>query len=268
MADTTHNEVFDRLSQSFKESNLGQTSTVASQSLLSTTQGAVSQPAGKPDEKLLQYIRYKEWLDTVKRDHEAALEARRVVSSAKDQDQLNERILKLQQELLKESTSHSLKELALRRLQLSDTFLQILFPASTSQSAVEQRDKFRDLTSRQSQLVTEVIGHQKVCQRTQDELDSVRKECVEIKKRNREVMGELLKKNEERKQQASSYDNEKHRQVQGEIKRILSHIQIGRNILQGLVVGSGVNWAEDEHFKELMLDLGRPVQLEPTDGST
>jgi hypothetical protein len=41
----------------------------------------------------------------------------------------------------------------------------------------------------------------------------------------------------------------------------LSHIQIGRNILQGLILGSGVNWAENDHLKELMLSLGRPVEL-------
>ena len=46
-----------------------------------------------------------------------------------------------------------------------------------------------------------------------------------------------------------------------EINRILSHITIGRNILQGLVVGSGVNWAEDKDLKEVMLGLGKPVQL-------
>ncbi|XP_022086917.1 centromere protein H-like [Acanthaster planci] len=262
MADTTHNEVFDRLSQSFKESSLGQTSSVAGQSLLSTSQAAGSQPGGKPDQKLLQYIRYKEWLDTVKRDHEAAFEARRVVSSAKDQEQLDERILKFQKELLKESTVHSLKELALRRLQLSDTLLQILFPTSPSGSAAsQQRDKFRDLTSKQSELVSEVIGHHKVCQRVQDELDSVQKECVDLKKRNRDIMAELLQTNKEKNQQASNYDNEKHRQVQGEIQRTMSHIQIGRNILQGLILGSGVNWAEDGHLKELMLSLGRPVEL-------
>ena len=65
------------------------------------------------------------------------------------------------------------------RLQLSDTLLQILFPASPSGSgSLEQRDRFRDLTSKQSELVTEIIGHHKVCQRVQDELDSVRKDCV------------------------------------------------------------------------------------------
>lgn len=190
------------------------------------------------------------------------MEARRVACSTKDQDQLNERILKLQQELLGESTNHSLKELALKRLQLSDTLLQTLFPAaSASQAATEHKDRFRDLTSRQSELVSEVIGHHQVCQRVQGELDSVRKECLEIKKRNREVMTELLQKTEEKRREASHHDNEKHQQVQGEINRILSHIQIGRNILQGLIVGSGVNWAADDDLRELMLNLGRPVEL-------
>ena len=61
MADTTHNEVFDRLSQSFKQSSLGQSTPPGSQSLLSTTQSVVSQPAGKPDEKLQKYIGYGWW---------------------------------------------------------------------------------------------------------------------------------------------------------------------------------------------------------------
>ena len=35
--------------------------------------------------------RYKDWLETVQKDQEAALLARREVSTAKDQDELNER---------------------------------------------------------------------------------------------------------------------------------------------------------------------------------
>ncbi|XP_071794564.1 centromere protein H-like [Asterias amurensis] len=261
MADTTHNEVFDRLSQSFKESNLSQTTSSASLSLLNTTPSVVSQPAGKPDEKLQQYIGYKEWLDTVKRDYESALEARRISNTSEDQDQLKERTLRLQQQLLQESTNHSLKELAVKRLQLSDTLLQTLFPASSNQASLEQRDKFNDSTSKQIELVTEVIGHQKVCQRVQEELDAVRKECLEHKKKNREVMMELLQINEQKEKQASNYDDDKQQQAEEEINRILSHITIGRNILQGLVVGSGVNWAEDKDLKEVMLGLGKPVQL-------
>ncbi len=46
-----------------------------------------------------------------------------------------------------------------------------------------------------------------------------------------------------------------------EIDNQLSHICIGRNILQGLIVGSGVNWAEDEDLKELVISLGQPVKL-------
>ena len=87
---------------------------------------------------------------------------------------------RLQQDLLDKSTKHSVKELALQRMQLGDTLRNILFPSPDEEGTVTEteRKQFVDLCTKQNQLSSDVLAHHSVCQRVQEQLDDVRQQSA------------------------------------------------------------------------------------------
>ena len=73
---------------------------------------------------------------------------------------------------------HSIKELALHRMQLGDTLLNILFPPVEEEGSLAEGDRqqFIDLCSRQNELSSDILAHHSACQRLQEELDNVRQQ--------------------------------------------------------------------------------------------
>lgn len=48
--------------------------------------------------------------------------------------------------------------------------------------------------------------------------------------------------------------------AQTECHSLTGNIEIAQNVLQGLIFGSGLNWAEDKKLCDLVLSLGQPVE--------
>ncbi|XP_072038241.1 centromere protein H-like [Amphiura filiformis] len=258
-----HNEVFDELSRTFKE---GGSSQEAQDSQSSTAESTHLQNfVTKPKESIPEMTRYKEWLSMVKSAYETSETEKRlrdVSVEADKEDEVKRRVDELQEELVEKTSLHSVKELALQRMQLGSTLLNILFPPLEEEGSVSdtERQQFVDLCTRQNELSSDILAINSTCQRLQEELEGVRQKSSEAKKENQGLMEQLRHKNDEKNKAKQSTSHEAER-LHTEIDRQLSHICIGRNILQGLVVGSGVNWAEDEELKELVISLGQHVKL-------
>jgi hypothetical protein len=92
---------------------------------------------------------------------------------------------------------------------------------------------------------------------TLDSLSKAEKEYVEIQERNKVLAAELLelgkKCREEikRQQRGSEYEA-----VNEEFKREKMGWNVVRNVYQGVIAASGVDWANDEMLRELMLSCG------------
>ncbi|XP_033109526.1 uncharacterized protein LOC117110811 [Anneissia japonica] len=248
---TDHNKAFDELSQSFKERKLSISSSGIRAFTLENKEGST----------ILELKRLKEWLQSQTTELETVLQLRKTRESEITTD-VSHRIVELQKELLNVTSSKSLKDLVLERMQCSDALLNILFPRETPSSEVKHRQKYLDLVEQQNKLVTEILGHQKAIQRTQKELDTVRQEAMEVKRDNRELMSmyQRIKSENEKKRMKNSRQKEEE-SIQKELDNISSKIIIAQHVLQALIIGSGVNWAKDKQLQQLLLSLGESLDF-------
>lgn len=114
-----------------------------------------------------------------------------------------------------------------------------------------------NLLERQCTLVSDIMRTLKDCTKYQEELDHVKKENRDILVENRQLLKELKEKQENTKK----INDQETQSLCEELDQQLRMISITRAILQGLIVGSGVHWAENQQLQELVLKLGEVLQI-------
>ncbi|KAJ7371528.1 hypothetical protein OS493_024868 [Desmophyllum pertusum] len=225
---------------------------------------------------LLELKKCKEWLQQQKINHEAELLVRRLQhcedqqpsSNESSQSDLYERISKLQDQLYSLSTARSYKKLVLDRLLCGDQLIKTLFPDvvtdSPTEEQTEQMNAFAKLCEKQNKLSTEILVEHEALSEAQTSLDRLKQQSYEIKKENRGLMRQLQKLTDEKENAASSStDNAAFQKLKHQtgLKKQVEKIDIVRNVFQGLIVGSGIDWASDEEMKRLVLSLGETLEF-------
>ncbi|PIK43709.1 hypothetical protein BSL78_19443 [Apostichopus japonicus] len=114
------------------------------------------------------------------------------------------------------------------------------------------REQIKALIAQQRDLTAEILAHQKHCEELQEEQETIQGERREVTTQNRALMSQL--KELQRKSQQPKEDG--HKKLQEDLEKTEGYLSIIRNVLQGLIVGSSVNWAEDPKLQELLLSLG------------
>lgn len=92
-----------------------------------------------------------------------------------------------------------------------------------------------------------------------NELTTVQSETLRISRQNVELTAELLKLAEEAKQKKlGRNDNPKAKQEQevleAKLKESKQRLRVMKGVASGIVVGSGVDWAQDDGLRHTVLD--------------
>ncbi|XP_013404265.1 centromere protein H-like [Lingula anatina] len=222
------------------------------------------------DEIILQLQKTREWLNTVMVDYHAKLE------SAKDSarpgnniDQIQERITELQKELLDASTNLKQKEQIVKRMQLGECLSQNLLSACDGDQGAgdlvtrnKETESLLPLVQRQMELVTKILGIHKAMQTMHVTVGCYQKDRLQMMKQCRELLAQAEKQNEEKQQRGADFQqNEEIQDAKRSLEEECSKIEMQRHVLQGLILGSGIHWAEDEKLKKLVISLGQPLDL-------
>jgi len=223
---------------------------------------------------LLELKKCKEWLLQQKINHESELLVRRLQqredlqtsSNDSSQSDLYERISKLQDQLYSLSTARSYKKLVLDRLLCGDQLIKTLFPdvvtESPTEKQIEEMNAFAELCVKQNKLSTEILVEHEALLEAQATLDKLKQQSYEIKKENRGLMKSLQKlKDNQESTSASATDNAAIQKLKQQIAKKVEKIDIVRNVFQGVIVGSGIDWASDEDMRRLVLSLGETLEF-------
>lgn len=172
----------------------------------------------------------------------------------------------MQDQLYSLSTARSYKKLVLDRLLCGDLLIKKLFPdVLTDSPSEEQTEEMRDflkLCEKQNKLSTEVLLEHKTLSEAQTLLDKLKRQSYEIKKENRGLIKRVQKLTDEKENASCSpSDNTVIQKLKQQIGLKVEKIDVVRNVFQGLVVGSGIDWVMDEEMRHLVLSLGEPLEF-------
>ncbi|XP_061172239.1 uncharacterized protein LOC133181695 isoform X1 [Saccostrea echinata] len=202
------------------------------------------------------------WIHEEIEKHQIQINAASVEVGDFSEKDLNDKVSEKLDDLFEQTMYRERINLFNKRLERSELIVAELFqhPEKGKGDAphkTPEKEYLENLMERQCCLVSDIMRTLKECRKYQEELDEVKKENRDIQVENRQLLKELKEKQESRKKM---HDQETQSLCE-ELDQQLQMISITRCILQGLVVGSGVHWAENQQLQELVLKLGEVLQI-------
>lgn len=170
--------------------------------------------------------------------------------------------LTLQEELFSQYAEKDKREVMIKRLQLGRTLLDELFKQDdgSGDSGKSNADTvyLQDLLERQCSLVTEIMKNIQAMDLDREKLKELKKSNADLMTENRKTMHVINEKNKAKKRPVI---DEETKEMTEKLDRTVQQISIVRHTLQGLVIGSGVNWAQDPEMEEMVLQLGEKLDF-------
>ncbi|XP_070205001.1 uncharacterized protein [Littorina saxatilis] len=121
--------------------------------------------------------------------------------------------------------------------------------------------EYKALLQERSDLSSSFLKEMEAVDKLEKKLAAVSKQNFELKKRNRELMGNIRGHGQYLEKVAQEVERSAAcRGLKEELTERLSRIEIIKNTLQGLIMGSGVNWAQDPILLDTVLRCGDPSQ--------
>ncbi|BFZ07592.1 hypothetical protein BsWGS_10631 [Bradybaena similaris] len=184
--------------------------------------------------------------------------AARQDSSPEDIEELEKRVQDLQDQLLEESTTRSIQELLLKRIQTGKTLTEAMFSSDT----MDNDNLFIKRSMEELDLVSQINTVHKETLELQRKLDSQKLDNLRLKKDNTELM-QKLQTNKEQAQAISAEvaRNRDYKRLKSELDGQCASLDIHRNLIQMLIIGIGEDWSQNPKFKQVMLDCGQPLNL-------
>ncbi|KAG0272592.1 hypothetical protein BGZ95_011628 [Linnemannia exigua] len=190
--------------------------------------------------QVLQLADHEAWLDAQIRELELAIE--NDTTEAMDEDHtgedaklaLEQRIDALKQELAVAAALETIRNKVINRT-LSD--------------AIKKRDE----------AVSEYLHIHKDLQIARHDLAAAQVQVLDLQDENRRLAQALALETAVMKEGASSQDSTSNRKmaqkIEEELKTITIKYNVVSNVLQGLLLESGVDWSNDPHYLDVMLKL-------------
>ncbi|EDO45608.1 predicted protein [Nematostella vectensis] len=182
-----------------------------------------------------------------------------------EESTIEKRISRLQDRLFEASAKSSYQKALFERLVNGDFLIKKLFPDTVSQSPTDhqlnQMREYGETVCKYNELCSEILRQHQAMLETQQELDQVKQQSLAMKKRNRELMAKL--KDLQRRQSQGEHNSsevEAIAKAKDGLNDSKRKLRVVGNIFQGLIVGSGINWAADDSLRQLMIELGEIVR--------
>ncbi|ELT87539.1 hypothetical protein CAPTEDRAFT_221234 [Capitella teleta] len=186
-----------------------------------------------------------------------------VAPSDNAQAQLD-RISSLQQQLQRTNSNAKLSDLIKHRLMTSMALTKILFPGPPEESGdltpSQNKAEYLSLVDQQSTLSSAVLKIHQNLDSLKTELDQLQRDNLNLVQSNRQLMAELRReKDQQEVETTQNKDSPALARAQEKYDSSLAQLQVCRHMFQGLILGSGVDWAKDKKLRETVLRLGRPI---------
>ncbi|GJJ76533.1 hypothetical protein EMPS_08892 [Entomortierella parvispora] len=215
------------------------------------------------EEEVLQLADHEVWLDAQIRDMEFALGQESDYTPPDNEpaevtrSHLEQSIDILKQELSAAVTMDSVRTKVIESAQGYQLVLKSLFKSgedaqSPLARAIEGRDK----------AVTEYLHVHRDLQKTRRELSAVQMQVLDSQDENRKLAQSLAEEAEAMKEALASQDTSSNRRMmqrtEEELKTVRMKHSVVSNVLQGLLLESDIDWANDPHYLDVMLKLKSP----------
>lgn len=180
----------------------------------------------------------------------------KTVPSTVPDDDLEAEIEKAEKECLNARAQYILRQAVVEDTIIAAPILNALH-AGNNASATERR--LRPLLDRRDALEIASTNLSTSLQAIDSKIPGVQKEFLKTKERNRPLAAEIMdltEKINERNDKVKEQPKIKKRleEVKGEADTAVRQWRIMKRVVSAVVAGSGVNWAEDDGLRDLVLD--------------
>ncbi|XP_073440282.1 centromere protein H [Dendrobates tinctorius] len=166
-------------------------------------------------------------------------------------ENLTEIIEKLKNEIEKEEVTHHNKSLLLRRMHIYEAILNKL-----SEKTPESQMIYKTMEHTRG-LCDQIHVLQKESRMLAEKMIDIRKQRMQLRETCTTLMADLRAMKEKQKNDLVQLDNPEFKKIRDYIKKESDTVTVLQNVFQRLVLGSGVNWAEDPNLKEILLKMGK-----------
>ncbi|KAG0313468.1 hypothetical protein BGZ97_010151 [Linnemannia gamsii] len=211
--------------------------------------------------QVLQLADHEAWLDAQIRELEFTLDNDTSTSMEEDQtaeearSAIEQRIDTLKQELAVAAALETIRTKVINSAHSYHVVLRSLFKADYDQDEKIMADAIR----RRDEAVSEYLHIHKDLQIARHDLAAVQVEVLDLQDENRKLAQALAQETAAIKEGASSQDATSNRRmtqrIEEELKTITIKYNVVSNVLQGLLLESGVDWSNDAHYLDVMLKL-------------
>ncbi|XP_072113916.1 centromere protein H [Mobula birostris] len=179
-------------------------------------------------------------------------------SGTVSEDNLKETIQVIERELEDVSISFQQKNMALHRLQYTHALRE----------AAQMNDKegklIMETINHSLDLCSEIIATQKEVQTLENAVFEVQKQRLLLKRKMQGVLKDMRAEKMKQQQLLQQLEKELPRRGEKNLQEHFKMVTLIQKVLQGVILASGVNWANDSELKEIVLQLENNP-LEETD---
>ncbi|XP_045216522.2 centromere protein H-like isoform X2 [Mercenaria mercenaria] len=227
-------------------------------------------PVSRSKEKSLEeLLKKREWLYSQRNQLKSQIDAIQSESAKiidkMPPDQLKKLYEKLREDLLQKTVVRDGRELILKGECLNKATMSILQCELNGQCDSQTLDKKRELENlleEYTTLASQVAKEHKENSKLRENVERLKMENYALLKKSRELYSEIGEKRKAKEEELKALTTDSkgksiHELMQSKLQ--LNFVQ--NNTLQGLILGSGLNWAQDEKLNKLMIDAGKNLHM-------
>ncbi|KAF9905421.1 hypothetical protein EC991_001649 [Linnemannia zychae] len=211
--------------------------------------------------QVLELADHEAWLDAQIRELELVIDndAPKLTDDNQTGEEaklaLERRIDALKQELAMAAALETIRNKVVSSAHSYHVILRSLFKADHDQD----EKIISDAIKRRDEAVSEYLHVHKDLQIARDDLAAAQVQVLDLQDENRRLAQALARETAVIKESASSQDATGNRRmaqkIEEELKTITIKYNVVSNVLQGLLLESGVDWSNDPHYLDVMLKL-------------
>ncbi|CAG8749205.1 29684_t:CDS:2 [Gigaspora margarita] len=212
------------------------------------------------EEELLKLVERLELLKKQQREQEYALQKQQQISSSifaepTDEVELKKRIDEKKQILLDLKAKNLVKDKAVECIETGRVISTTIFPEGSQLSP--QALCLKDMIKERDRLVIEILNSHQELLKAQTELMELEQDVISSD--NRQLMKQIIDMRTSNSDDSDSQDAKMVQRTKKELVSARAKREVIRNVLQGLILESGIDWTEDEQLLNLLLMIGEEL---------
>ncbi|KAF0391235.1 hypothetical protein F8M41_010765 [Gigaspora margarita] len=214
------------------------------------------------EEELLKLVERLELLKKQQREQEYALQKQQQISSSifaepTDEVELKKRIDEKKQILLDLKAKNLVKDKAVECIETGRVISTTIFLEGSQLSP--QALCLKDMIKERDRLVIEILNSHQELLKAQTELMELEQDVIKRHRDNRQLMKQIIDMRTSNSDDSDSQDAKMVQRTKKELVSARAKREVIRNVLQGLILESGIDWTEDEQLLNLLLMIGEEL---------